>query len=653
MQVIMRISILIFCFLYALGNGAIAEDFEPYPLDYWALRDVISNVEISPDGKHVALMKIPTKDGNPIIEVYSTDNMSADPYRINSNPMEIQSFFWVSNNIIGMRLRQKVRDKIEGFNQGVYEYLLASVDIKRKKMKKYDQAGASVENILPDKPGKIIFSYFPGGDKSKLKSAFRPRTYYELDMKSGAKKLLLRGKLDMGQVEFDANGNPWLARGFDIDKGEYIWYQRITDRDKWQEFYRLSEDSFEHFEVEGFDVDNRETLFVAANNGHDKIGLWEFDLAHGKFGELIYRRNDVDVLGVRFHSNSWKHADKVVGVLYATGNIEVEYFDEVEMAIQRQLEQVIPNAHYVRLSSRSRDGNSMIIYNVAPKDPGSYYLLHKGKLTKLGSRQPLLETEKLADVRYIKYKSRDGRTIPAYVTIPKGKAPFPAIVMPHGGPFVSEIVLYDKWAQFLANNGYLVLQPQYRGSKGLGIDHYTSAFINGGQGGRKMQDDKDDGMLYLVDKGLADPDRLAFFGWSYGGYAALVAASRKEQIYQCAIAGAAVSDNIMQLNYYRNRLRGAQKKEQLLMWADSISPIEQAKDVNIPLLLIHGSVDQRVPLAHVKKYREELDKYGKTYKYVELEGADHFSNTLFYDHQKTLFQSMIDFLKNDCGPGGL
>lgn len=162
MQVIMRISILIFCFLYALGNGAIAEDFEPYPLDYWALRDVISNVEISPDGKHVALMKIPTKDGNPIIEVYSTDNMSADPYRINSNPMEIQSFFWVSNNIIGMRLRQKVRDKIEGFNQGVYEYLLASVDIKRKKMKKYDQAGASVENILPDKPGEnniFLFSW--------------------------------------------------------------------------------------------------------------------------------------------------------------------------------------------------------------------------------------------------------------------------------------------------------------------------------------------------------------------------------------------------------------------------------------------------------------------------------------------------------------
>ncbi|WP_078085428.1 alpha/beta hydrolase family protein [Microbulbifer mangrovi] len=636
-----------------VATQVIAKEAKPYPLDYWALRDVISNVSISPDGKHLALLKIPTKDGDPIIEVYPAGDLEAEPYRINSDPMEIQQFFWLSNDVIGMQLRQKVRDKIEGFNEGVYEYLLASVDIKRKKLKKYDQAGAELDHPLPNNDRRIIFSYLPGGEKSRIAAAFRPRTYYELDLKSGAKKLLLRGKLAMGQVEFDEDGNPWLARGFDVAKGEYVWYERITDKKRWTEFKRMSEDSFETFSVQGFDTQKPNIFFVTANNGNDKVGLWEFDVKAKKFGELVYLRTDVDVSGVRKHSNSWENRDQISGVVYAEKNVEVEYFDEVEMATQRQLEQVIPNAHYLRINSRSRDGASMTIYNVGPRDPGSYYLLHKGKLTKVGSRQPLLEPEKLADVRYIKYKSRDGRTIPAYLTVPNGEPPFPAIVLPHGGPFVSELVIYDEWAQFLANNGYLVLQPQYRGSKGLGLDHYTSAFKDGGQGGYKMQDDKDDGMLYLVEQGLAEKDRLAMFGWSYGGYAALVAAAREKQIYQCVIAGAAVSDNQMQVNYYRDRLRGAGKIEQLGMWDDSISPIEQAENVNVPILLIHGSVDQRVPPEHAERYRKALDKSGKVYKYVELDGADHFSNTLFYDHQKTLYQSMISYLQEDCGEGGL
>ncbi|AQQ69668.1 hypothetical protein Mag101_17650 [Microbulbifer agarilyticus] len=648
-----RLKLLISSLILLISLDVVAKNQEPYPLEYWALRDVISNVEISPDGKHVALLKIPTKDGDPVIEVYPADDLDAEPYRINSNPMEIQSFFWLSNDVIGMNLRQKVRDRIEGFNEGVYEYLLGSVDIKRKKLKKYDQLGADLEHLLPNNERRIIFSYLPGGEDNRLNKAFRPRTYYELDIKSGAKKLILRGKLDMGQIEFDIDGNPWLARGFDIGKGEYVWYERVTNTKKWQEFYRLSEESFENFSVDGFDDQQPHIFYVRANNGHDKIGLWEYNLKKQDFGELIYRRSDVDVAGVRFHSNEWTNLDSVVGVVYSKQSIEVEYFDELEMATNQQLKQVIPESNYLRVNSRSRDGASLTIYNVGPRDPGTYYLLHKGKLKKLGSRQPLLEAEKLADVRYIEYKARDGKKIPAYLTIPNGKPPFPAIVMPHGGPFVSEVVIYDEWAQMLANNGYVVLQPQYRGSRGLGLKHYQSAFIDGGQGGYKMQDDKDDGMMYLVEQGWAEEGRLAMFGWSYGGYAALVAAARKDQIYQCVIAGAAVSDNQMQVNYYRDRMRGAQKVEQLGMWDDSISPIEAAADVNVPILLVHGSVDQRVPPAHAERYRKALDKFGKEYKYVELDGADHFSNTLFYDHQKTLYESMISYLNQDCGAGGL
>jgi dipeptidyl aminopeptidase/acylaminoacyl peptidase len=182
---------------------------------------------------------------------------------------------------------------------------------------------------------------------------------------------------------------------------------------------------------------------------------------------------------------------------------------------------------------------------------------------------------------------------------------------------------------------------------------YTSAFMSGGQGGYKMQDDKDDGAMHLVERGLADRDRIAMFGWSYGGYAALVAASRTPQIYQCVVAGAAVTDPLMQVNYYRYQLRGAQAAEQLRMWDDSISPLKEAAKVNVPMLIIHGDVDQRVPPAHARKYLGELDRYKKDYEYVELKGADHFSNTLFYDHQLMLYRSLIGYLEHDCGPDGL
>ena len=280
-------------------------------------------------------------------------------------------------------------------------------------------------------------------------------------------------------------------------------------------------------------------------------------------------------------------------------------------------------------------------------------MIKNAELKKVGSQQPLLAPEILANVEYITYTARDGRKIPGFVTRPHGDAPFPLIVLPHGGPFIQETIVYDEWAQMLANNGYMVLQPQYRGSKGYGAEHYLSAINGGGQGGYKMQDDKDDGALYLVEQGLVDKDRIALYGWSYGGYAALIAASRTPQIHQCVIAGAAVTDTQMQYNYYRNRDRGHGQHQQLSMWGDSINPIDEVEKVNVPVMIVHGSVDQRVPPLHAKKYVRELEKYGKDFKYVELDGADHFSSTLFYRHQIKLYEEIIAYLENDCGPGGL
>ena len=628
---------------------------EPYPLEYWALRDVINSVQISPDGKYLALMKIPNRDANPVLEVYDAADLDKEPFRMDGGRMEVTGYDWVGNDDIVVRFRRKVRDTIDDFNQGVYGYSIGLLNVEEKKITEFKEANPAVENLLPGKPGKIIISMNPGMEErgDRLQRTFRPRAYYELDLDRGSKKLLLQGKLTLGQVEFDGEGNPWFARGYDRGKGEFIWYVRQPDSNDWQEIYRQSEDSFEQFSVQGIDPEKPDTLLVIAHNGRDKAALWEFDVNTKKFGDIVYARDDVNVRGTRRHSNDWTNPDTIVGVSYWTDRMHVEYFDPIEAATYAQLEGIVPEAYMVFITSRSRDGQTLTVYNVGPKDPGTYYLLKDGAFKAVGSKQPLLQSKDLAEVRYIDWKARDGMKLYGYLTVPKGEPPYPLIVLPHGGPFVPETVVYDEWSQMLANNGYLVLQPQYRGSTNYGLEYYKTAFIDGGQGGYKMQDDKDDGALHLVEQGLADKDRIAMFGWSYGGYAALVAASRTPQIYQCVIAGAAVSDTLMQVSYYSDRVRGAQEIEQINMWRDSINPIKEAAKVNVPMLLIHGSVDQRVPPAHVRKYLDELEKYNKPHKYVELEGADHFSNTLFYGHQIELYTSMIDYLKNDCGPGGL
>lgn len=277
--------------------------------------------------------------------------------------------------------------------------------------------------------------------------------------------------------------------------------------------------------------------------------------------------------------------------------------------------------------------------------------------------------------------------------MPKGDGPHPLIVLPHGGPHVNEVITYDEWGQFLANRGYMVLQPQYRMTTGWGQKHFDSAM---GQHGLAMQDDKDDGALYLIEQGLADPDRVAMFGWSYGGYAALVAAAREPNIYQCVIAGAAVADA---RKVYLKRSSGSSPKA-LEEWSKArggyvgINPIDEMENVNVPVMMVHGDVDARVLYFNFKDYRVEMERVAKAKnsgsctggiedsecivtvsqtsrrapdsvipvqrkeytarsRFVTLKGADHFSVTLMYRHQHKLYSEMVDFLENDCGPNGL
>jgi dipeptidyl aminopeptidase/acylaminoacyl peptidase len=627
---------------------------DPYPLDYWARRDAVSGVSLSPDGSQFALTRILERGGNPIIELYDSDNLEKQPLRIDSSPMEIMpGVSWIDDDIFLFGARQQVRDLIEGFNQGVYEYKRVKYDgAARNPIGQIRQDYFSIRGLLPNKKNKILISTIegvPDGMQAVAKT-IRPEAYWEYDLKTNRKKLLIRGKISLGNIRFDTDGNAILAQGYARGSAEFISYWRPKGTKDWVEMYRQHEDSFETFAPIAPDPIAENHFLVFAHNGHDKVGLWSFDAVNKQFAEVIYRRNDVDVSYPIYHSNSLSNPDTVVGIVWCKDVCHREFFDPEEAALDAQLEEIIPNSGTVSIVDRSRDGQSLIVLNRSPRDPGTYYLIRKGKLSKISGRKPYLEYDELADVEYVTWQARDGREISGYLTIPNGEGPFPLIVMPHGGPYVAETIFaFSEWPQLLANNGYMVLQPQYRGSKKYGLEFYKSAFINGSEAGRAMQDDKDDGALFLAKKGMVNPDKMAMFGWSYGGYAALIAASREDQIYQCVIAGAAVTDPDMQMDYYRYRIRGAGKIEQLTTWDGAISPIKEVDKVNVPMLIVHGDKDQRVPPEHFDKYIDKLDRAGIPYEKLILEGADHFSNTLFYHHKLPFYDTMLRFLADDCG----
>lgn len=637
-----------------------AQSAASVPVDVWALRDVVNAVQISPDGKHLLVHKVESKEGDYLLEIYKTDDLSKPFRRLNADPMEILSAQWVSAGYIFGTAWQVKRATVKGPEEDVRDYLAYSYSLETNKFTKVD-GNFGIVRTLPKEPDHVLISTGTAiADPTGVDplAAFRPRSYFKFNLKTGTRELVLRtgGKIRSVSA-WDNEGNPRFAVSPDFDAGKYIYYYRKPGDGDWTKFQELDiEDPANIYRVlsgfhgiAGFDPNNANIGYMIDNpNGEDKAGLYEFDFTTGQIGKKLFQAEESDVMGIQIHSIPGN--EKLVAARYPGAKMERHWFDEEEKALYEALEKQIPYAHQVNIASRSLDGQSMVVTNRGPHDPGSFWLVKDGKLAKLGSRNPLVNAEALADVKYIRYPARDGLMIPGYVTVPKGKGPFPLIVEHLGGPAVNGMVSYDEMGQMMAAQGYMVLHPENRISVGWGQKHFDAGYK---QHGLAMQDDKDDGVKYLIEQGLADPNRVAFFGWSYGGYAALVSLSREEQLYQCAIAVAAVADAEKQYLGRRdptlktlddwNRHRGG----------TTVNPINEVAKVNIPLLMVHGDVDRRVMYYHLKDYQKAFTAAGKTGEFITMEGADHFGNTLMYTHQQQLYTKMLDYLANDCGPGGL
>lgn len=262
--------------------------------------------------------------------------------------------------------------------------------------------------------------------------------------------------------------------------------------------------------------------------------------------------------------------------------------------------------------------------------PPEYYLLDLARksMEYIASEFPELVKAKLAKMKKVVYRARDGLTIPAFLTLPAGsdEKNLPVIIFPHGGPWAEDEWGFNNYVQFFANRGYAVLQPQFRGSTGHGLEHLEAGY---GQWGMSIQDDITDGVKWLIKEGIADPKRIGIVGSSFGGYAAATGAAKTPDMFCCAVSINGVLDLKAYISSGQKMLFEGINRAVWNKYSDAEenSPYHLAENIKAPLLLIASEKDTVVPFEHSKKMYKRMLKLKKKVEFVELPGGEHWRTT--------------------------
>lgn len=600
-------------------------------IDAFSMASAIRSVVTSPNGKNLAILRATTKDGDYIIEIRDPNNLEKDPVRLGADKMLISSIIWLNDEKIGVMFRQILEDGNRKY--WVNKFAITDADGKGDWLLPFkDKRNVQFQiiNRLPENKDEVLVEV-------DINNNYIPDVV-RFNINTGRSVTIMRGNEKIsGSFVSDYDGDIRIAQGWNKSDNAIDHYARIKGDDDWKVIKQVSPKKRENFEILGFTKDNPDEVYINANLGENTTGIYIYNIKTAKYSTRQFGLESVDTDGVILDSDG-----TIKGFRYTTKQPKNYYIDPNAQALQESIASLF-KGKFVRIISRSDDDNVLVLNVSADDNPSSYYIVtNKQKLTKIGDRLPFIDKSKLGTVKYISYKARDGRNIKAYVTIPATKGPHPAVVLPHGGPWVRDSIIFDDWAQLLAYHGYVVIQPNYRGSTGYGLEHWIAGDNNWGL---KKQDDLDDAAQYLVEKGLATKDKLALFGWSYGGYAAFAASMRENNIYQCVVAGAGVSD-LSRINATLNENRFLSILQRPTI--SGVSPVEQVDKVNVPILIIHGDIDSRVPIKHSRDFVSELEKYKKDFKYIELEDADHFSDSLFYAHKKEFYTELLSWFDNKC-----
>jgi len=398
--------------------------------------------------------------------------------------------------------------------------------------------------------------------------------------------------------------------------------------------------------VIGFTGDDR-GLYVLDYTVADTGALRVLDPTTRTLGPVIFTSTEGEIQRL-----VWSHDRRLVGVEYATDRLRTRWLDPAAAALQARLDRTFPGLMNELLGT-SDDGARHLILSHSDRDPGSIYLLdeHTHSLGLVTRVMPKIDPALMAPMLAIQFTARDGTEIHGLLTLPLGPTGrnLPLIVHPHGGPNVlGDLWGFDPEVQFLANRGYAVLQVNYRGSLGRG-----SRFARAGYGewGARMQDDLTDAVRWAISQGYADPHRVAIYGASYGGYAALAGITFTPELYKCAVNYVGVSDlvELTRRKYeyddpgMRSFYRGTIGADRALL--ASRSPVNFVERIRVPTFHAYGENDPRVDIAQWQELKAQLDRYHKPYEFMvaknEGHGFSHAADALDF------YTRLEDFLRRN------
>jgi dipeptidyl aminopeptidase/acylaminoacyl peptidase len=587
--------------------------------------------EISPDGTHLVAGSV--SDGRKAVVLADLTRPDYALARIDlSDKFEMLWARWAGNRRVLMSLLIPTR--------------LYGAEIKTSRLFLFDLATRKVHPLdgkIGGVDGDDVIHVDPQGHYilvSAQRSIFQTPAVLHVDLDTLQAKQLVKPYPGVWSWYADRDGT--VRAGLGSEGGRWWLFYRESAQSGFKKIgagRRAENESLTEVE-KLLPVAGSDKGYAIANKATGRYGVYRYDFVTDALGEAVFEHPEVDVDGVGFSPRTGDPDS----VSYADDRDRVAWLDPAMKAIQARLDRLLPGA-VNRIVSRDSADRRMVVWSGGASDPGTYYVFDrsKGELRELARPYAALDGKPLAPVRPVRYPARDGLSVPAYLTLPLGRPAkgLPLVVMPHGGPFIRDKWAYEPWAQFLANRGYAVLQPNFRGSTG-----YGKAFVEAasGQFGRKMQDDLDDGVRWLVGRGIADPARVCIMGASYGGYAAMWAAVRNPDIYRCAISYAGISDVGAMLRFdrsqwiaqryyrdWRDRIRGDGGFD-----LARVSPIARAAEIRIPLLIAHGRKDGNVPFTQSKRLHEALLRAKVPHDFVVYPDEGHgFSRV----------ENSVDFLK--------
>lgn len=563
---------------------------------------------ISPDGNHLAYVGKKENKNNIFIRKIGENQGIC----ITNFSEDFRGVSWGNNDYI-LYLQDDKGDE----NYKIFRVNIHNGEIKC--LTDYKRIQASIVNNPQTDAGNIVITM-----NLRDSTIFDP---YRLNIITGELEMLYKNTGSLSGWMADNSG---VIRFAQSDKLLY----RKDNKSDFREIMPLTS-AADYFSVIGFTWGN-DHIYAYSNINRDKVAIVEFDPDEGKEIKVLYENRVYDAFGDDERDYVSYSAEKKK-ILYAQITEErrkLIFFDKQFEKIYTGLKKKIGNKYDVNITSRSNDFKRLVLQVSSDKLEGIAYFYdgHTGKIEKLSEGSQWLDENEMADVIPVSFKSRDGVTIHGYLTMPKGIAlkNMPVVVNPHAGPQWRNSWIFDENNQFLANRGYAVFQVNQRGSTGYGKAFQKAGYA---QWGLRMQDDITDGVNWLIKKGIADKRRIAIWGWSAGGYAALAGVTFTPDLYACGIDMWGISDWFLMYKSFPPQWRGASTMKKIVeRWGDikkdsvkfyNVSPVFHADKIKAPLLIIQGMNDVRVKKGQSDEMAEALKKYNKEFEYILIKDIGH------------------------------